>query len=429
MTAAPSPGRARWWLGGLSLALLVVAGVVAWLAIRPGEYVATPPDVDRVGPRPEAAAQALKALERAVTERDRAAAIALAPASNPSAADLLGAVVDNAGTLQVEDFTLRYVDETGATDADGRWQAAVDMTWRFAGFDQVPVRAEVLVGFDTDTDAGPEGEATATITGFGGGDRRSPVWLSGALQVRRTPQALVLLAGEAGAADRYVRLAQRAVPVVRRVLPRWPGRLVLEVPGSAEGLDQALAADPGTYANIAAVSASVDGTITPESPVHVFVNPTLFETLEPPGAQVVISHEAAHVATEAPLTTGMPLWLLEGFADYVALRDVDLPLAVTAGQIIEQVRRDGAPPALPGTAEFDEGATHLGAAYESAWLACALLADLRGQEALVRLYQRVRTGESLRLGLAELFGLTERQLTKRWQERLERLAEQATGAA
>ena len=42
----------------------------------------------------------------------------------------------------------------------------------------------------------------------------------------------------------------------------------------------------------------------------------------------------------------MPLWLLEGFADYVALRDVDLPIATTAGQIIEQVRRDG-PPAPP----------------------------------------------------------------------------------
>ena len=37
-----------------------------------------------------------------------------------------------------------------------------------------------------------------------------------------------------------------------------------------------------------------------------------------------MSHEAVHVATEAARST-MPLWLLEGFADYVALRDVDLP--------------------------------------------------------------------------------------------------------
>ena len=38
-----------------------------------------------------------------------------------------------------------------------------------------------------------------------------------------------------------------------------------------------------------------------------------------------MSHEATHVATDAALST-MPLWLLEGFADYVALRDVDLPI-------------------------------------------------------------------------------------------------------
>ena len=70
--------------------------------------------------------------------------------------------------------------------------------------------------------------------------------------------------------------------------------------------------------------------------------------------QVVISHEATHLATDAPLTSGVPLWLLEGFADYVALHDVDLPITTTAGQIIQQVRTDGAPDHLPGPAEFDQ---------------------------------------------------------------------------
>ena len=36
-------------------------------------------------------------------------------------------------------------------------------------------------------------------------------------------------------------------------------------------------------------------------------------------------------------------WLVEGFADYVALRDVDLPVTTRAAQIIGQVRRDGVP--------------------------------------------------------------------------------------
>ena len=55
------------------------------------------------------------------------------------------------------------------------------------------------------------------------------------------------------------------------------------------------------------------------------MNPPVFEPLGPQGAQIVMSHEAAHVATDAAASS-MPTWLLEGFADYVALAHVDLPV-------------------------------------------------------------------------------------------------------
>ena len=159
---------------------------------------------------------------------------------------------------------------------------------------------------------------------------------------------------------------------------------------------------PGEYARIAAVTSTADGSLAPDAPVHVFVNPEVFGGLKPRGAQVVMSHEAVHVATDAATST-MPLWLLEGFADYVALRDVHLPVSVTAGQIIRQVRRDGPPAQLPGHAEFDTATSHLGASYESAWLACRLLADLGGQDWLVRLLSRVdagtEVGAALRVGV------------------------------
>jgi hypothetical protein len=232
----------------------------------------------------------------------------------------------------------------------------------------------------------------------------------------------VLVDGSAEEADLVAGRADAAVPVVQKVLPQWPGRLVVEVPASEAGLDGALAADPGTYDAIAAVSASVDGTLTPDSQVHVFVNPSVYDGLDPVGGQVVMSHEATHVATGAPLSAGVPLWLLEGFADYVALDDVDLPLSTTAGQIIEQVQSDGPPDHLPGQPEFDETATHLGAAYESAWLACLVLADEGGQDALVRLYEQVARGHDLAGQLRSLFGLSEAQLTRRWQQRLRELA-------
>jgi hypothetical protein len=128
------------------------------------------------------------------------------------------------------------------------------------------------------------------------------------------------------------------------------------------------------------------------------------------------------VATEAATNNTMPLWLLEGFADYVALLNVDLPVSTTAGQIIDRVREDGPPKALPGSAEFDTTTTHLGATYESAWLACRLLADRGGQDALVRLYMQVRDGATIGAALQRGFGLTEVELTELWQELLTDLA-------
>ncbi|HEY0952237.1 MAG TPA: hypothetical protein VGD85_18740, partial [Nocardioides sp.] len=316
--------------------------------------------------------------------------------------------------LRVTAFTLRFVDAEGMPDAHGDWTAAVDATWRFAGFDPAPARAEVTVRLRE------EGDRVA-LTGFGGGDRVSPLWLSGPLQVRRTADTLVLVDGPGAEAATYARRARAAVPVVRRVLPDWRRGLVVEVPASVDDLDRVLDADPGTYDQIAAVTTSADGSLAPDAPVHVFVNPDVYGALRPTGAQVVMSHEATHVAADA-WTSDMPLWLLEGFADYVALRDVDLPVRRSAAQIIAQVRRDGPPRDLPGAAEFGTRATHLGATYESAWLACRLLARDGGQAALVGFYRAVDAGRPVGAALEDGFGLSVGGLTAQWRHELAALA-------
>ena len=205
------------------------------------------------------------------------------------------------------------------------------------------------------------------------------------------------------------------------MLPSWRARLVVEVPASAEALHEALGSDPGTLDNIAATTVAADGSLAPDAPIHVFVNPQVFGAQRERGAQIVMTHEAVHIATEAA-TSAMPLWLLEGFADYVALRDTDLPDSVTAGRVIRQVRRDGPPAQLPGPQEFDTSAQHLGAAYEAAWLACRLLVDLGGERDLVRFYELVRAGEPVGRALSRTFDLTQRELTAEWRDLLTDLA-------
>ena len=407
-------GHPRWWVAGLTLCLLVGTGVVAWLVVDDDPYVApVPPAPTRSGPESALASAALADLERAVRTGDREAARALAPAGDDAAAARLAGIVANADAARVRDFSLRYVDAEGAY-ADGGWHATADATWRFAGFDPAPATAEVLVGLHDDGDR-------VAITGIGGGDRVSPLWLSGPLQVRRTARTLVLVDGPAGEARDVARRAATAVPVVRRVLPQWQRGLVVEVPASVAALDRVLDADPGTYDQIAAVTTSADGQLTPDAPVHVFLNPEVYTGLRPTGAQVVMSHEATHVATGAFRST-MPLWILEGFADYVALRDVDLPVARSASQIIAEVRRDGAPRALPDAADFATRAAGLGATYESAWLACRLLAQDRGEPALVRFYGDVDRGRPVAAALRSDLGLGVAAFTRQWRTLLQDLA-------
>jgi hypothetical protein len=232
----------------------------------------------------------------------------------------------------------------------------------------------------------------------------------------------VLVRGSAAEAARFDRLARTAVATVRLVVPWRRPRLVLEVPADEAGLEAALAAEPDSYHDVAAVTATVDGSSDPTGPVHVFVNPDVIGTLDGVGAQVVLSHEATHAATGAATNTSLPTWLAEGFADYVALRDVQLPISTTAGQILAQVRRSGPPDHLPGRADFDAQSSQFGAEYEAAWLACRLLAELGGEQALVSLYDQVEAGRPLDASMRRLFGFGVGEFTKSWQRRLSDLA-------
>ncbi|HXH77976.1 hypothetical protein [Nocardioides sp.] len=402
-------------MAGLSLflGLVVLAGLV--LSGRGERYEA---DLSRQGPptaQSGAAAGAVQDLLSALEAGDPEGAAELAADGDAAARDQLADAATNARVLDLTELSARYVDEVGAVSPDGSWTAAVALTWAIAGFDEEPARAEVLVDFAGDGDR-------VVIAGLGGGDRISPLWWGQRLAVRRTDTALVMAAGDDAARQvrTYLQRVRRAIPVVSRVLPQWRPSVVMEVPASAAGLDASLDVAEGTYSAIAAVTAQADGSGRSDAPVRVFVNPEVTGRLRGAGAQVVISHELVHVATDAPNAVIDP-WLLEGFADYVALRDIDLPLDVTAARARASVRRSGVPDRLPGTAEFDVAADDLAAAYEMAWLACVEVAAQVGEQGLVRVYELASEGKSTRAALASV-GLTPDEVVAAWQQRLRRLA-------
>ena len=85
---------------------------------------------------------------------------------------------------------------------------------------------------------------------------------------------------------------------------------------------------------------------------------------------MVITHELTHVATGATRGGRVPMWLSEGFADYVGYRDAGIPVRTAAAELAAEVRAGILPARLPGPGDFAPGAPRLAQAYEEAWLAC-----------------------------------------------------------
>lgn len=391
--------------------LLVVA--LATVGCSPDEYVAPPPEQGTEVADAATAADTLASLQDAVVAGDGAAASDLATGD---ARPLLASVATNAEAIGLTDVTFRYVTETGRTSGTDAWDGLVALTWRVDGFDEASARAEIPMSF---ADGGRRIAAISDQTG------RLPVWLTGPVTVERVPGALVLASddpsGSSTGRTSYARWARKAVAEARTVVGGRTG-LVVEVPRDATALHRALGADPGSYGSIAAVTAPVDGSRVPGSPIHVFLNRAVYDDLDAVAAQVVMTHEAVHALTGAVLARNVPLWLVEGFADYVALRDVGLPLAKTAGQIRSQVRKNGVPKALPEDAEFNPAGTHLGAVYEAAWQVTVTLAQRRGEQALVDFYRAMLGGKKLAPALRAAFDWSVADLTAAWQAQLAMLA-------
>jgi hypothetical protein len=383
-----------------------------------GDETVTPPRPDD-GSTSAREVSAQRALTDLVEALDARSATDVAALGTSGARATLEAMAGNVEKLDLRDLSMRFVDDQSVLDESERdrygasaWGATVDLSYRIAGWDAQPIRLETRFVFVTTA-------GRASIAGVGGGDGRTPLWTTGPVTSLVAGRALVITTGDDG--SRYLGLARQALIDVGKVLPGWHGQLVVEAPASEEQLDQALAAPQEQYANIAAVTTTVDGSLVPGSPVHVFLNPRVFDDLGPRGAQVVLSHETTHVATEATFAQ-VPTWLLEGFADYVALAHAGIPVETAASQILARIRKDGPPDGLPSATDLDPTANGLGATYEEAWLAARFIAREYGEDRLVTLYTRVSDGEPLGEAFRRVLGTTESAFVRQWRADLRDLA-------
>ncbi|MFD3509386.1 hypothetical protein [Nocardia sp. NPDC058666] len=171
----------------------------------------------------------------------------------------------------------------------------------------------------------------------------------------------------------------------------WNRAPVVVVAGSPAEFTALTRSAGTTAADVAAVS--LTGSYTPgtqPTDQRVVFNPDARRRVGNEGLATLLRHELTHVATRADTADGAPLWILEGFAEYVAQRSQGSTFSQIAPTLTTRLRAGTLPTDFVVDADFT--GVDAAYAYESAWSACAFLADRYGTATLTALYKQLATG-------------------------------------
>lgn len=248
-----------------------------------------------------------------------------------------------------------------------------------------------------------------------------PIWLQQPVRLLRDHGVLVLTgSSDASSWLSQASAARRAVAKRITTAPRGRGDvLVVEVPQSRAVFERILGVRAGSYAAVAAAAWPM-GPDTTTAPIHVVVNPEASSRLSTLGRNVLLTHEAVHVATRSPGSSA-PTWLVEGYADQVAYDAYPAGTAPAEDAVRAAVREHGAPQDWPAEKDFAPDAADLDLAYDLAWTAVRSIAVADGGTALDRLYAAADRGDSMTEAAEEL-GSSEQALRKQWRRDLEAMA-------
>ncbi|MEW2298947.1 hypothetical protein AB0958_03010 [Streptomyces sp. NPDC006655] len=296
--------------------------------------------------------------------------------------------------------------------------ADAQLSFRIRGYDAAPVTTARTLTLDRTADGRwyVTRDRAAEETG-------QQLWDQGTVRTVRGTHSLVLGVGQSETALRgYARLADTAVPEVTKAWGGdWTRRVVLLVPGSLNAMARLLGAPAANYRGIAAVTTGEVGGSGRTPADRVILNPEAYAVLAPVGRQVVLTHETTHVATRAHTTSATPLWLSEGYADWIGYLDTGRTPTEAAPELTRAVRSGQVPAGLPADKDFGftDDPTKLAQAYEGGWLACRMIAAHWGEERLGAFYRAVgahpaRAG-AVEDALRKELGTTLPAFTARWR--------------
>lgn len=312
----------------------------------------------------------------------------------------------------VDGDTARRVPSKG----NDRWSYTVYLTYSLTGLAQQPAVSRQQVEVVERT----EGWRIASISD---GDSHTEPWeLGKATSVHGDRIVVVGVDTPKAKLQRIHRRVVAAVPRVDKVWDRrWSRGAVVVVPPDVSTAAKLAESDNiEALAAVATGASMVDGSGELRRWDRVVVNPSAWKRMSTTGRDVVLAHELTHVATGR--LGSVPLWVSEGFADYVGWKGRGVAMTSIAPELAGDVQDGDAPRSLPTDQDF---AGHdPDQAYEEAWMAAKYVTFRYGEGKLLALYRAMAarpatTAADQSAVLKSTLGVTRSQFQHGWRSYLQ----------
>jgi hypothetical protein len=407
--ARPPRSRRRGWIIVLAIvaALAVMAVQLVQLGVlrRPdsaaprGAQLAAPNPPAPSGPGASAStlspqAQVVRLLtsrSSALLRHDKAAFLATVDRRRGSFYRSQAALFDRMVTVPFASFSYSVSDplrDVGSDQARQRYSPTVvsifpvEASFGFRGQDASPFVAHYFYTF------------AVTASGWriaGQDDVPKPlqsdveIWDAGPVQTVSTSRTLVVFhPGGADLARRLLAVAERGyAQVAASWSSNWDKKVVILVPRDQREAQRLVRSRD--LSDVAAVTSSAieAGRLHRLLGNRIIVNTSLVKGYRTLDLQVVLTHEMTHVATRG-IGVGVPLYLVEGFADYTALRPLDAPVRLTRPSLALAVRAGRFKGKLPTRSQLVGSDAAL--AYDEGSTFCLWVASTFGEARLQTLY-------------------------------------------
>jgi hypothetical protein len=431
-------------VAGVALALL--GGLTLVSSPRHDGPAAPPPSTAEVSTGPSQAAgapppsmrtDAVNALLRkradAVVHRDEKAFLdGIDPQADPAFVKAQTALFANLAGVPLREWSYsvqpqRSLDPAvlpAVPGADELWAPEIQLVYALRGSDVYTTQRPM--GYLVVRRAGTWYlHSDSDLQGVGRKTWRGP-WDFGPCQSVTTGRGLVLFhPGKRELAERVANELDAAVNAVSEVWGRaWPQQVVVLLPDTADEM-RALVGPNFPVDAVVAVSVAdqVDTEKNTAAGQRVVMSPTTADGLSVAALRIVLRHEITHIAARGSTVDGSPMWLLEGFADYVGYRESGIPLAQAAPDLAAQMITRGPPDRLPADESFRSSGNTLDLAYQQSLSVARFVADRYGEPRLIQVYRTLaKAGRASPQDLDHLFrsviNLDQEEFVAAWREYL-----------